>query len=152
MYVVRPFHVGARWTVVRPDRMDNAVMAHDVVVGAILIARPAKRAGRRRLLDRRPDFWTFTRPLDSATLVNRLDDIPAGYHYYSNTAIDLDGDRATMRVMFAYVQPDSEAWPKAWLTGHYDDVVRREHGRWAFERVTITIDIGFAPYARKSEK
>ena len=86
------------------------------------------------------------------TLVNRLEDIPAGYHYYSNTAIDLDGDRATMRVMFAYVQPDSEAWPKAWLTGHYDDVVRREHGRWAFERVTITIDIGFAPYARKSEK
>ena len=86
------------------------------------------------------------------TLVDRLEEIPAGYHYYSNTAINLDGDRATMRVMFAYVQPDAEAWPKAWLTGHYDDVVRRENRRWAFERVTITIDIGFAPYARQSEK
>jgi uncharacterized protein (TIGR02246 family) len=84
------------------------------------------------------------------TLVNRLDGIPAGYHYYSNTAITLDGDSAKMRVMFAYVQPDSEAWPKAWLTGHYDDELRREGDRWAFERVTITIDIGFAPYARPS--
>jgi uncharacterized protein (TIGR02246 family) len=86
------------------------------------------------------------------TLVNRLDGIPAGYHYYSNTAITLAGDRAKMRVMFAYVQPDSEAWPKSWLTGHYDDELRREDGRWAFERVTITIDIGFAPYARPSER
>jgi uncharacterized protein (TIGR02246 family) len=86
------------------------------------------------------------------TLVNRLEEIPAGYHYYSNTTIELDGDRATMWVMFAYVQPDSEAWPKAWLTGHYNDDVVRIDGRWLFERVTITIDIGFAPYARRSEK
>jgi len=86
------------------------------------------------------------------TLVARLDEIPAGYHYYSNTAIELDGDRATLWVMFAYVQPDSESWPKAWLTGHYNDEVVRVDGRWQFERVTITIDIGFAPYARRSEK
>ena len=86
------------------------------------------------------------------TLVARLDEIPAGYHYYSNTAIELDGDRATLWVMFAYVQPDSESWPKAWLTGHYNDEVVRVDGRWQFERVTIAIDIGFAPYARRSEK
>jgi uncharacterized protein (TIGR02246 family) len=86
------------------------------------------------------------------TLVTRLEEIPAGYHYYANTAIALDGDTATARVMFAYVQQDSEAWPKAWLTGHYDDELRRDGGRWAFQRVTITIDIGFAPYARPSEK
>ena len=85
------------------------------------------------------------------TLVERLDGIPAGYHYYSNTVIELDGDTAEMWVMFAYVQPDSEAWPKSWLTGHYNDELRRENGRWAFERVTITIDIGFAPYARRSD-
>jgi uncharacterized protein (TIGR02246 family) len=83
------------------------------------------------------------------TVGGRLDTIPAGYHYYSNTAISLDGDRATMRVMFAYLQPDAEEWPKTWLIGHYDDVLRREQGRWLFERVTITIDVGFPPYARK---
>ena len=86
------------------------------------------------------------------TLINRLAPIPAGYHYYSNTAITLDGDHAKARVMFAYVQADSDAWPKAWLTGHYNDELRRDRGRWAFERVAITIDIGFAPYARPSEK
>ena len=88
----------------------------------------------------------------AATIDQRLEELPAGYHYYSNTEIKLDGDRATMWVMFAYVQPDSESWPKAWLTGHYNDDVVRVGGRWLFERVTITIDIGFAPYARRSEK
>ena len=92
------------------------------------------------------------RPAITRALVDRLEAIPAGYHYYSNTAIDLDGDRAAMRVMFAYLQPDAEQWPKAWLTGHYDDTVRRDGERWAFERVKITIDIGFAPYSGKPEK
>jgi len=88
----------------------------------------------------------------AATIDQKLEEIPAGYHYYSNTAIELDGDRARMWVMFAYVQPDSKSWPKAWLTGHYDDDVVRVDGGWLFERVTITIDIGFTPYARRTEK
>jgi hypothetical protein len=82
-----------------------------------------------------------------AALNNRLQSIAPGYHYYCNTEATLESeDRGSMRVMFFYVQPDSIGWPKAWIAGHYDEVVRRENGRWRFEQVKITIDIGWAPY------
>lgn len=87
-----------------------------------------------------------------AQLNNRLTPIAAGYHYYCNTEISLDGDHADMRVMFFYVQPDSVGWPKAWIAGHYDEKVRRDNGRWAYEEVRITIDIGWAPYNSAAPK
>jgi len=87
-----------------------------------------------------------------AQLNKRLAPISAGYHYYCNTEISLDGDRADMRVMFFYVQPDSVGWPKAWIAGHYDEKVRRDDGRWLYEEVRITIDIGWAPYNADAPK
>jgi hypothetical protein len=85
-----------------------------------------------------------------AALTKRLGPIKAGYHYYSNTDIVVDGDAATMWVMFAYIESDESGWPKALLTGHYDGTFRREHERWWFHHWKITIDIGFPPY-RKPE-
>jgi uncharacterized protein (TIGR02246 family) len=96
----------------------------------------------------------FAAPLGAAigraqiaqTLASVLSDIPAGYHYYSNTEIKLDGDNATTRLMFTYLHPDEESWPRTSQAGHYDDSLKREDGVWLFQRRDITRDMGHPPY------
>jgi hypothetical protein len=47
---------------------------------------------------------------------------------------------------FSYVQAIEGQLPELRLVGHYDDILRREDGRWKFARRKITIDAGRAPY------
>jgi uncharacterized protein (TIGR02246 family) len=67
------------------------------------------------------------------------------FHQIGNATIDVDGDRATSRVMWAYVTHDDESYPLVLQVGHYDDVFVRDGGRWRFERRTITRDFGYSP-------
>jgi ketosteroid isomerase-like protein len=93
-------------------------------------------------------------PLGSATgpeniramLGNVLGPINAGFHIYANPLIEVDGDDATSMSRFSYVQAIEGALPELRLVGHYDDILRREDGRWKFARRKITIDAGRAPY------
>jgi uncharacterized protein (TIGR02246 family) len=67
------------------------------------------------------------------------------FHQIGNATIDLHGDRATSRVLWAYVTHDDASYPLLLQVGHYDDLLVREDGRWRFERRTITRDFGYSP-------
>jgi ketosteroid isomerase-like protein len=81
-----------------------------------------------------------------AMLGNVLGPIGAGFHLYANPLIEVDGDHATSMSRFSYVQAIDGQLPELRLVGHYDDVLRRDGGRWRFAHRTITIDAGRAPY------
>ena len=67
------------------------------------------------------------------------------FHQVGNATIDVDGDRATSRVMWLYVTHDDANYPLTLQVGHYDDLLEREDGRWRFARRTITRDFGYSP-------
>jgi uncharacterized protein (TIGR02246 family) len=67
------------------------------------------------------------------------------FHQIGNATIEIDGDRATSRVMWAFMTHDDQDYPLILQVGHYDDVLVREDGRWRFERRTITRDFGYSP-------
>lgn len=70
------------------------------------------------------------------------------FHIVANPEIQLDGDRATVRVLWAYVTGGEDGFPMIFQLGHYDDVLVRERGRWRIERHQITRDLGFSPLER----
>jgi uncharacterized protein (TIGR02246 family) len=67
------------------------------------------------------------------------------FHQIGNATIDVDGDQATSRVMWAYVTHDDGNYPMILQVGHYNDELVRDAGRWRFRRRTITRDFGFSP-------
>jgi uncharacterized protein (TIGR02246 family) len=67
------------------------------------------------------------------------------FHQVGNAAIEVDGDRATSRVLWLYLTHDDANYPLTLQVGHYDDRLVREGGRWRFERRTITRDFGYSP-------
>jgi uncharacterized protein (TIGR02246 family) len=67
------------------------------------------------------------------------------FHQIGNATIEVDGDRATSRVMWLYVTHDDADYPLTLQVGHYDDELVRDDGRWRFERRTIARDFGYSP-------
>jgi 3-phenylpropionate/cinnamic acid dioxygenase small subunit len=70
------------------------------------------------------------------------------FHLIANPEIELDGDRATARVLWSYVTNGEDGFPLIFQLGHYDDVLIREKGSWRIERHAITRDLGFSPLER----
>src|SRR5205823_2944775 len=68
------------------------------------------------------------------------------FHLLANPAIEVDGDRATARTLWAYLTADDEGYPTILQLGHYDDGLVREDGRWRFLRRDISRDLGYPPY------
>ena len=64
------------------------------------------------------------------------------WHVMANPVIDVDGDRATARVMWLLLRRDAGDQPGFAVTGHYDDVLVREGGRWKFKRRAASVDVG----------
>ena len=64
------------------------------------------------------------------------------WHVMANPAIDVDGERATSRVLWVLLRRDAGDEPGIAVTGHYEDVLAREHGRWKFKRRAAFVDIG----------
>jgi SnoaL-like domain len=64
------------------------------------------------------------------------------WHLMANPAIDVDGDRATARVLWVLLRRDVGDQPGIAVTGHYEDVLAREDGRWKFKRRAAFVDIG----------
>jgi hypothetical protein len=77
-----------------------------------------------------------------------LRDVPQSFHVFGEPAIDVDGDRARARSMWAYVWTGPDGHPQVLQFGHYEDWLVRDNGHWLFERREVTRDIGFAPYKR----
>lgn len=71
------------------------------------------------------------------------------FHWLGGPAIAVDGDRATSRVLWAYLTHDDAGAPTLLQSGHYDDELVREDGRWCFARRAITRDFGVSPLERR---
>jgi uncharacterized protein (TIGR02246 family) len=67
------------------------------------------------------------------------------FHLVGNPTIEVDGERATSTVIWAYVTHDEDGFPLILQLGHYRDELAREDGRWRFRRRDISRDLGFSP-------
>ncbi len=64
------------------------------------------------------------------------------WHVMANPVIDVDADRASARTMWILLRRDAGDRPGIAVTGHYDDLLAREDGRWKFKRRAASIDVG----------
>lgn len=64
------------------------------------------------------------------------------FHLYSNPVIDIDGDRATCQMTWAFLQSNENGLPQITKLGRYDAVVVRVDGEWKFERRNSTMLLG----------
>ena len=65
----------------------------------------------------------------------------ADAHLVVNPSIELDGDRATARVTWVYLERGADDRPQLSKLGHYDDELVRESGRWRFLRRSAPTDM-----------
>jgi SnoaL-like domain len=68
------------------------------------------------------------------------------FHVLANLLIELDGDSARSTSFWLYVSPREDGHPQLAQFGHYEDVLKREDGRWRFKSRNALRDIGF-PHA-----
>jgi ketosteroid isomerase-like protein len=68
---------------------------------------------------------------------------PTSWHLVTESAIDVQGDRAAGTVTWALIQRGDADTPVMRLLGHYDDVYVREHGRWRYQRRVAYTDIPY---------
>jgi hypothetical protein len=69
-------------------------------------------------------------------------DKPSGaHHLMTNMRIEINGDRATAWSRWTYVVPGPKREPTLLLSGHYDDVLTREAGRWRFQSRVVSGDL-----------
>jgi hypothetical protein len=64
------------------------------------------------------------------------------WHLMANPIVDVEGDRATARVMWVLLRRDPGDRPGIPVTGHYEDVLARQDGRWRFTRRRSFVDVG----------
>jgi 3-phenylpropionate/cinnamic acid dioxygenase small subunit len=114
------------------DRRDFAAYASLFTEDGELAAQLGGASGRRSIQE---------------LLESAIGDVerPAAFHIVANPEIDVDGDRATSRVLWAYLTHDEDGRPTILQAGHYDDELVRDAGRWRFQRRRITRDFGFSP-------
>ena len=81
----------------------------------------------------------------TAMLTERLPargpDGPTAWHLVTEPEIELDGDRATGIVTWAWVGRGDADTPAMRLLGHYQDTYVREGGRWRYQRRIAHTDI-----------
>jgi uncharacterized protein (TIGR02246 family) len=85
-----------------------------------------------------------------ALLEQRLGSAPerprkTAYHLVGTPVLEVDGDRATSTVFWAYITHDDEGFPIILQAGHYRDDLARVDGAWRFRRRDISRDLGFSP-------
>ena len=118
--------------------------------GRLLDARDF--AGYSRLFAQRTGEWVggFGTARGSAAIRKLMEDnigrmAPAtpgaSHHLLTNFEIDLDGGRATAWSRWSFVTQSPEKRPQIVFSGHYDDQLVREKGRWKFQRRVVSTDI-----------
>ena len=63
------------------------------------------------------------------------------HHLLTNVIIEVHGDTATAWSRWSFVAPSDKDTPVVLYSGHYDDQLVREDGRWKFQRRTVAADI-----------
>ncbi len=67
---------------------------------------------------------------------------PSGaHHLMTNMRIEIRGDMATAWSRWTYLVPGPGRAPTVALSGHYDDVLTREAGRWKFQSRMVAGDL-----------
>jgi len=90
-----------------------------------------------------PGFETRGPAAIKAMIDRMFANVPASAtsHLMSNFWIEVDGDRATASSRFSLFAPNETGGPRIRLSGHYDDELVREDGRWRFLRRVLTHDL-----------
>jgi hypothetical protein len=70
---------------------------------------------------------------------------PGANHIMSDIVIEVNGDSAKAWSRWTYVVPGEERKPTLALSGHYDDVLTRENGRWRFKARVVSGDLPGVP-------
>lgn len=71
--------------------------------------------------------------------------LPTSIHVMTNQQIDVDGDTATTDLVWYYLTSDPDTVPTVLQSGHYNDVLVREDGRWKIKRHEISRAMGRSP-------
>jgi uncharacterized protein (TIGR02246 family) len=69
------------------------------------------------------------------------------FHLVANPEVELDGDRATARSTWCFVERGADGKPSLSLIGRYEDELVRDGGRWKFRRRVAHCDLPFRPLA-----
>jgi uncharacterized protein (TIGR02246 family) len=78
----------------------------------------------------------------AAMMPSMPEQMPGGRHVVSNVVVDGDGDDATAKMYLQlFLTAGGAAATKLLLSGRYDDVLRREDGRWQFVSRVMTADM-----------
>ena len=120
------------------------------VVKAYASNLDARDMGAFSLLFARNGSWvgssgTYTGPADIQSRLgtslesNISDNGPTLYHLNSDTAIEIDGDRATGFTFWMHVRRDEKDSPTLPTLGQYNDVFVREDGRWRFLERKVSV-------------
>lgn len=90
-----------------------------------------------------PDFHPKGREAIKAMIDRMFGNVPPSKraHYITNFTISVDGDMATANARFILVEPMADGSPRIRLSGHYDDVLIREEGRWCILRRDLSHDL-----------
>jgi hypothetical protein len=67
--------------------------------------------------------------------------LPTSHHVFTNTKIDVDGDRAEGSTKWIFVVPSETGDPQWMFLGHYEDQFIRDGGHWFFLRREAFTDI-----------
>jgi ketosteroid isomerase-like protein len=62
-------------------------------------------------------------------------------HLMTNMLIDVDGDSATAWSRWTLIDAAANDTPALIYSGHYDDLLTRQHGEWKFRRRLASVDI-----------
>jgi len=63
------------------------------------------------------------------------------FHLVTSPRVELDGDKATAKVMWTVIQRDGDGKPFVGMIGHHIDELVRRDGRWLFFRRAGRVDI-----------
>jgi uncharacterized protein (TIGR02246 family) len=91
-----------------------------------------------------PPNFNLKGPAEIKAVIDRMfGNVPpsARAHYIGNMTIAVDGDRATAQARFILVEPIADGSPRIRLSGHYEDDLVREDGRWRFLRRNLVHDL-----------
>ena len=90
-----------------------------------------------------PDFHPKGREAIKAMIDRMFGNVPPSKraHYITNFSIEVDGDKATSNARFILVEPLPDGSPRIRLSGHYDDQLIREDGRWVILRRDLSHDL-----------
>ena len=87
----------------------------------------------------------IAKSLEAVILQNPSGFRSPNFHLFSNEIIDIRGDEAVAVSKEMFVVPGADDRPDIVMLAAYNDILKRENGRWKFMKRTVRGDIPAAP-------